>query len=386
MKILHVAAPLACLLIALPAQARRPFEDSDLFTGHSIRQSSKDRKLAFGMNVHAAPIPFVARKALDSAVNGAKQAGYADAESLVSVLRKSDATKVHELAAAGNVDGVKAQLKSDLKKAGVTPTADQTKAIDGISKDNIDQVSAISLVCIGGTSGDDSAFVFGLEPWAEYNFGTYDLTGALPLAGIKNSDGTNFAVGNLSLDLRAGSRRSAGAAGIYLPLAIGWTGGLNLYLPTGSADANKVALSNVLALPKYLHEYATVQPYGIFAAEASIIAFMLRLEFSHMQAMRGNPQYSKVGYLNWGASTVIRAFIFDLVGELDGLVEMYNAPAMNDIYGTFGGRLNVGPVRLGLGARMPLTTHKSAANDQSFGVSFANIAKLNVLLQGILTF
>ena len=53
--------------LALPsvAWARRPFEDTDLFTGHAIRQSSKDRKVATGVNIHSAPVPYVARKALD---------------------------------------------------------------------------------------------------------------------------------------------------------------------------------------------------------------------------------------------------------------------------------------------------------------------------------
>ncbi len=369
-------------VLATPAWARRPFQDTDLFSGHSIRQSSKDRKIAVGVNVHAAPIPYVARKSLDAAVAKAKGI-YPDAAALVSVLEKSDTAKVNALASAKNIKGTQDQLRSDLAKAGVTPTKAQTDAINNINSGNIDNVAAISLIA-GGSA--DEAFIFGLEPWAEYNFGTYDLTASLPLAGFKNSDGSSFSVGNLSLDLRAGSRRSMGAAGVYLPFAIGWTGGLNLYLPTGTSDANRVALSNVLALPKYLHEYATVQPYAIFGAEATILAVLLRLEYSHMQAMRGNPQFSKVGYLNWGASAIIRAWVVDMVGELDGLVEVYNAPAMNDIYGTFGARLNVGPVRLGMGARMPITTHSPSANDQSFGISFANVTKLNVLLQAILTF
>jgi len=374
----------SCLCVPAPALARRPFEDCDLFTGHSLRQSSKDRKVAAGVNVHVAPVPFVARKALKSVVAQTKSV-YPEGEALVSVLEKADAAKVAELANKNDVAGTKAQLRADLHKAGVTPTAEQNKAIDNISASNIKDVAAIAAIAKGGGK-DDEVMVFGIEPWAEYNFGTYDVTASLPLAGLSSPDGSSFAVGNLTLDGRAGSRRSLGAAGAYLPFAIGWTGGLSLYLPTGSSDANKVALSNALALPRYLHEYATVQPYGIFGAEALIFSMMIRLEYTHMQALRGDPKFSTVGYLNWGASLVIRAWFVDVVSELDGLAEAYNAPAMNDIYATFGARLNVGPVRLGMGARMPVTTPTAAANEQSFGVSFANVSKLNVLLQGILTF
>ena len=372
---------------ALPAWARRPFEDTDLFTGHSLRQSSKDRKVAVGVNVHTAPVPYVARKALDKAVALASGSGaYPDAKTILGVLEKSDVAAVQKLAHAGNVAGVQNQLRSDLAKAGIKPTAEQTAAINAINSSTISQVETIALVA-SGTGSDNEALVIGIEPWAEYNFGTYDLTASLPMAAFKTSDSTDFEMGNLTLDFRAGSRHSLiGADGLYLPLAVGWTGGVSAYLPTGTRQANRVALSNVLVLPKYLHEYMSIQPYAIVGAEAAIFAAMLRLEYTHMQAVRDNPLYSSVGYLNWAASLVARAWVVDLVGELDGLVELYNAPAMNDIYATLGGRLSIGPVRLGLGVRMPVTTHQAAANDQSFGVSFANVAKLNVMAQGILSF
>ncbi len=383
----RVVAVALVLCAASPAWARRPFDDTDLFTGHSIRQSSKDRKVAVGVNVHSAPVPYVARKALDKAVSIASGTGaYPDAKVMLGILEKSDAAAVEKLAKAGNVAGVQNQLRTDLKKAGVTPTAEQTAAIDNINSSNIGQVETIALVA-SGAGGDNQAIVVGVEPWAEYNFGTYDLTASLPFAAFRNPDSTDFEVGNLTLDFRAGSRRSLlGAGGEYLPLAIGWTGGVSAYLPTGTSQANRVALSNVLVLPKYLHEYASIQPYAIFAAEAAIFAAMLRLEYTHMQALRDKPLYTSVGYFNWAASLVARVWIVDLVGELDGLVEAYNAPAMNDIYATLGGRLSIGPVRLGVGARMPVTTHQASLNDQSFGVSFANVAKLNVLVQGILSF
>ena len=377
---------LACALglIAAPAEARRPFEDTDLFTGHSIRQSSKDRKIAAGINIHAAPVPFVARKALKDVVSATKSV-YPDGEALLSVLEKSDAGKVNTLAVAKNVDGTKKQLRDDLKAANVTPTATQTKAIDNISASNIEQVEAITAVAMG--QGSDGAFVFGLEPWAEYNAGLWDITAALPVAGFRSADGSSFSIGNLNVDARVGSRKSRiGAGGLYLPLAIGWTGGLSLYLPTGTQEANRVALSNVLVLPKYLHEYLTVQPYGIFGAEALIFAVQLRLEYTHMLAVRGNPAFDNVGYLNWAASLVTRAWLVDLVAEFDGLKEAYNAPAMNDIFATLGGRLSLGPVRLGMAARMPITTPSATASERSFGVSFANVAKFNLLLQGFLTF
>ena len=83
-----------------------------------------------------------------------------------------------------------------------------------------------------------------------------------------------------------------------------------------------MALGNVLALPKYLHEYATIQPYGIIAGEASFIAVMLRLEYSHLQAMRGNPQHSAVGYLNWGASAVVRAVVLQEAPVLEGMLQV----------------------------------------------------------------
>lgn len=379
-----LAAALVCTLAA-PAWARRPFTDTDLFTGHSIRQSSKDRKIAAGMNIHTAPVPFIGRKALQGFVGGMSLT-YPEASTMGDVLQQVDAGAVEALAKAGNADGAKAKIKADLAAAKVTPTDAQLKAIDGINSSNLPDVEKIAAFVDATDSPNNTALVFGFEPWFEYNFGSYDLTAALPVGVFVSDDGNDFALGNLGLDFRYGSRWSPGAAGAYLPVSIGWTGGVNLYLPTGTSAANRVALSNPLAFPKYLHEYATIQPYAIFGVEAAFVSLLLRVEYSHMQALRGSPTFDKVGYLGWGASLIGRIVIFDLVAELDGLKELYDAPAMNDIYLTLGGRLNVGPVRMGLGARMPITQHDASANQQSLGVGMANVASVNILLQGILTF
>ncbi len=352
----------------------RPFRDVDLFSGHSLRQSSKDRKIAAGVNLHVAPVPFVAAKALDAAVSKVA-AQYPDAPGLVAVLKNANSARVFELASAKNVDQTKAQLNADLKAAGITPTADQQKAIDNISAANIQSVADIAQVA----ATPDNALAFGIEPWFEYNFGTWDATLYVPLAAFKSADSGSLELGNINLDVRVGSRKGYTAA-------VGWTGGVSLYLPTGSKEANVLALSNVLVLPKYLHEYASIQPYGIIGGQLSFLTLMLRAEFTHMQAVRDNPLYTSVGYGNWGASMVIRAVILDLVGEIDGLVNLYNAPAMQDILATAGVRLHAGPVRLGAAARMPITSNPSSIYAQSFGTAFGNVAKVNILVQAFMTF
>lgn len=376
---------LAGLMVPATAMARRPFTDTDLFTGHAIRQSSKDRKIAAGINVHTAPVAYVGRKAL-TGLTGGMSLTYPEAPTMGDVLQLVDAGAVEELAKKGDVAATKAKINADLKAAGISPTDAQKKAIDGIEASKLGDIEKIAGLVDATDSPNNSALVFGLEPWFEYNFGTYDLTASVPVGLFVSDDGNEFAFGNVNLDLRAGSRWSPGAAGAYLPISIGWTGGVSLYLPTGTEVGNRVALSNPLAFPKYLHEYATIQPYGIFGLEAAFLSVLLRLEYSHMQAVRGKPAYDQVGYLGWGVSTILRIVVFDFVAELDGLKEVYDAPAMNDIYLTLGGRLNVGPVRMGLGARMPITKHDGAANAQSLGVGMANVASVNFLLQGILTF
>ncbi len=357
------------------AQASRPFDDTDLFSGHALRQSSKDRKIAFGINAHAAPIPFVAAKALDKATEQAS-AKLPGASDMIGVLKNADPQHAKDLADAGNISGLQQYLKDAAAAHHVTLSAAQLKAINGINARNVSSVADIAQVA----GQPSNAFAFGLEPWAEYNFGTYDLTAYVPLAGFRSDDGTTMQLGNINLDFRAGSRRGMGIA------RYAWTGGLSLYLPTGSKDANVLALSNILVLPKYLHEYLTVQPYAIGGFELGILSLMGRLEYTHMQAVRDNPFYSSVDYLNWGASGVLHLVILDFVGEIDGLTQVHNAPAMRDILGTVGLRIHVGPVRMGVGARMPLTQTQSSLYAQSLGSTFANVAKVNVLLQGILSF
>ena len=374
-SILTPAAAVCCLLAAVPAHADRPFQDADLFSGHSLRQSSKDRKIAAGVNMHVAPVRFVARKALDAATD--KVAGkYPGAKDLVAVLKQTnDAAKINELATAGKVQEVKDQINADLKANNVSPTAEQQKAIDSIAPDNVAAVA--DLASVVATPNDGIAF--GIEPWFEYNFGTYDLTAYVPLAAFSSpKDGMSLEMGNVNLDFRAGSRLGYTAA-------IGWTGGLSLYLPTGTEKANQIALSNVLVLPKYLHEYMSIQPYGIFGVQLAILTLMARAEFTHMQAVRDNPLNTSVGYGNWGASAVLRAVFIDFVAELDGLVNLYNAPGMTDILATAGARGHLGPVRLGVAARMPITSNPNSLYAQSFG-TLGNIAKVNILVQGFMTF
>jgi len=374
-SICRAALLVACLscFVAVPAYAGRPFEDTDLFSGHTLRPSSKDRKLAAGVNLHAAPMPYVARKALNVAADKVSSQ-YPGAKQLVDVLQHTDAAKIQQLAHSGSADAVRSQINADLKKNGFTPNADQQKAIDSISDSNVAAVADIATIA----ATPKNALVFGVEPWFEYNFGTYDLTAYLPLAGFQSPDGTELELGNVNFDFRAGSRKGYTAA-------FGYTGGLSLYLPSGSKRANQVALSNILVMPKYLHEYMTVQPYGIIGGELSILSMMARLEYTHMQAVRDNPLYSSVGYLNWGGSAVLHLWIVELVGEFDGLVDLYNAPAMKDMLVTVGGRLHAGPVRLGLGARMPITSQSSSLYARSLGTEFSNISKVNILLQGFFT-
>ena len=367
------AALMLTTLVPLPAWADRPFENVDLFSGHSLRQSSKDRKVAAGVNLHAAPVPFVARKALDQVADKVS-AQYPGAKQLIEVMKSTDAAKVQELAKSGAVDQTKAKILADLKAAGVTPTQAQADAINGINSQNIGSVAEIAEV----VATPSSALAFGLEPWFEYNFGTYDVTAYVPMA-VFSGDAGSLEFGNVNVDFRAGSRLGYKAA-------IGWTGGVSVYLPTGTQKANLIALSNVLVLPKYLHEYASIQPYGIFGVQLSILALMARLEFTHMEAVRDNPFYSHVGYLNWGASAVLRAVVLDVVGELDGLVNLYNAPGMTDILATGGLRFHLGPVRLGVAARMPITNNPASIYAQSFGTSYASLAKINVMLQGFMSF
>lgn len=358
---------------ALAEDAARPFRDADLFSGHSLRQSSKDRKVAAGVNFHAAPVPFVAAKALN-AVSDKVAGNYPQAKDLIEVMKHVDATRVHDLAKSGDVEKTKAQINADVAANGVKLTPDQQKAVDSITAQNIGSVADIAEVA----ATPSNALAFGLEPWFEYNFGTYDLTAYVPMA-VFSGDGGSVEFGNVNIDFRAGSRLGYTAA-------IGWTAGASLYLPTGTQKANVMALSNVLVLPKYLHEYISLQPYGIFGVQLSVLTLMARLEFTHMQRARDNPLYSSVGYGNWGLSTVIRAVILDIVGELDGLVDLYNAPAMTDILATAGLRFHFGPVRLGLAARMPITSNPTSFYAQSFGTAFGSVSKVNVLLQGFMTF
>jgi len=374
-----LAGSVALSAAAVPCAAfADPFNNGDMMVGRTIKISADDRTFSAGANFQIAPVnaivQSVAKKAMDAAKaqnpEGAKLLVYANTPAVRAAVNSNDPAKF------------KSEIIAEMKRHGQTPTAEQQAAIDAVAKDasELKKMSAI-IDMINLANKPQQALTFSLEPYATLNLKPVSVTARLALAGFRtDSAGTQLSLGNLGLDVKTGD--TYGASG----LAFGWSAGASLYAPTGTSEADTIALSNILAAPRYLHNYLTYSPYAVIGAELAILKLTVRGEYVDMRPARGANDLRRMAYFNFGAGLLADLGFLGLSLELDGLKAIENAPAMDDVWLATGGlRTYMGPVQLGLGLQVPLVS-AGAASGSMGGVNLGSPSKFSVLVNGQVKF
>ncbi len=373
---LRLLAGLAAVCAAaLPTVAwAGPFNNSDLLVGRTIKISSDDRTFTAGANFQIAPVNAivhsVVKKAMDSATatnpDAVKLLQYANTPTVKAAINSNDPAKF------------KSAILAEMKAHGVTPSAAQQKSIDAVSSDasQLKQMSTI-IDMINIANQPEQAMTFSLEPYASLNFKPVTVTARVALAGFHTSSaGTTMSMGNLGLDVKTGDAYGVSGA------AFGWSLGSSFYAPTGTSDADTIALSNILAAPRYLHNFMTVSPYAVLGAELAIFKLTVRGEYVDMTPVRESTGLKRMAYFDMGAGLLADLGFLGLSLELDGLKSIENAPAMDNVWLATGGvRTYMGPVQLGVGLQVPLVS--ASANSGSMGgVNLGSPSKYNVLVNG----
>jgi hypothetical protein len=369
----------ALALLLLPASAlAKPFNNSDLFAGRSIKPDSKDRTFATGVHFQVAPVQAVIHTAVKKAVDSYTKDN-PQAAAMTEYVKYVDTKKMKEIANKGDVEAYKKMMTEQMKARGVEPTPEQQKYMDSIDSDKLKTMAKLVEV-YQSASKPAPTTTFSLEPYATLNLNWLQLTAQLPIAGFHNDAGNSFELGNLGLDLRTGG--SLGPNG----LAFGWTVGASFYAPTGTADSDTIALSNVLATPRYRHSYFSSVPYVVLGAELAVIKVTARAEYVDMQPaaksvddkLFGAPKH--MAYLDYGAGVLADLGLVGISAEVDGLAEMDNAPfAKNVFLGTFGLRAFLGPVQAGAAVQMPFLKPVKQA-DSLTSTEYGDLADFNVLV------
>ena len=174
-------------------------------------------------------------------------------------------------------------------------------------------------------------------------------------------------------------------------MAFGWTLGVTGYAPTGTEDANRVALSNVLATPAYLREYWSGSPYVVLGYGLPFGEVTLHGKYVYMHAdptrtPKGQASFQKqMGYLHAGGALRANFAVVGASLELDALIDLPGdtlaAPISNVLLLSAGVRGYLKMFQLGAGIQVPIVSPD--AKEQSVnmgGVSVGSVASYNVLV------
>ena len=354
------------------------FKNGDLFVGKPIKQDSDDRTFAFGVGFSIAPVKALiksqANKALDTYA-----ASNPEAAALKDYIQYADTEQMRALADSGQLEAFKAALKDELKKNGGTLSADQEAQINAIDEGKLRTMADMIEIM----QDPDDTLTFGIEPWVAFNLKYLQIKANIAVAGYNNTAGTSFQLGNLGLEL------STGASHGPIGKTFGWTLGVRGYAPTGTTDANAMAIANVLTTPRFLHEYATVSPFGVLGLDFGIVQWTVHGEYVHMLAVRTNDVSVKdMAYAQAGTGLLLYLNFVGVSVELDGLFDVNNAPMMSNSWLlTTGLRGYVGPLQVGGAVQIPLV--QPGSKDERFnygGVATGSPADINFLVQAQMQF
>ncbi len=363
-------------VLAVPEAPARPFQNGDLFVGHAIKQSSVDRRFRLGANLQIAPIRALIKRHVDAAID--EIAGdHPEIKQVSGYLKDVDTDQLRALANAKEKD--LAMFKEEFKKQmGDQLTNEQKSAIDAIDKDKLEFVAEILDVM----NEPEDMLTFSLEPYAELNLDYFRATGLVALAGFNSAKrGTGIEIGNLGIDLATG--HSYGDPGF----AFGWSLGVTGYAPTGTENSNLIALSNILAAPRYFREYASVMPHLEVGLDLSFLQVTARTQYVHMIPTRDD-SLSEMSYLHSGVGLLGYFKVMGFSLEIDGLFNIDNAAAMDQVFlATAGVRFYFGFLHLGAAVQTTLAQPDSPDRGMNIGgVGTGKMADYNFLLSAQFNF
>jgi hypothetical protein len=362
-----------------------PFRHPDLFVGHTIKASAGDRTFSAGLNFQVAPVDTIERKLVQAAVDKAEAANPA-AKPVIEAMKNITPEQMQllkDVANSGQIEAFKQKLIDQAAASG-HPLPPEAKAqLDKVGSSDLKTLVAVIEVM---QKPPAPALTFSVDPYVTLQFWKMALRAQIAIAGWNTDSGNNFEFGNVGLGAEAGDSYGTNGA------AFGWTAGCDVWLPTGTKNADVIAKANLLAAPRYLHSYLTFAPYAVAGGEIGPVSVMLRGQWVRMQpkvdveATVFQDKLTDMGYFTGGLAARLDAGFMAFSVELDTLQEVENAPAMDNVWlGTFGVRGQAGPVHLGAAVQAPLK--KPAEATHSFGgVGMGSVASVNFLANAGLHF
>jgi hypothetical protein len=372
---------LGMVLPITPASAD-VFGGSELLVGRSVKPPLGATRFQVGLDLQFAPLNMLLSSQKDKIIESGLKEGCANAPDPAVCLETAKGNADTAFTAMSEVSdedwekvnqnlGDMNQLKATLTDAGLP--AEDADAVVGYVE-TVPEEDRKGAIALSRQLGSESATTVMAEPYLMLNFKLMSFSIHLPLAIYLLENSTEYNFGNIMLDSKIGYVTDAGFVGFAL------TGGLSIYLPTGTEEADVLGLSNLFYGPKFFHEYMTLAPYGVIGFDTTIFSAQAHAELVNQLPVRGDSGDENVIYGKYGAGLVVfPRFLISFIGEINGVAPISNADAYNAIFGSFGAQLKLIWLKASVAGMIPISKPAQEDLGSLGGVSLGDVADFTLL-------
>jgi hypothetical protein len=375
---------LATMIIATPALAG-VFSGSELLIGRTVKPPSSSKLISFGLDVQFAPLNMLLSSQKDKIIaEGISQAcaNAADPAACEVVVAENADLAMTTLAEVsddewaaieGNLTNA-AELDKSLQEAGIDDPAARQAVQDYVDQVPVDDRQGA--VALSRTLANNEATAFMVEPNATLNLSAAALSIYVPMALYLMENETTFNMGNVTLDAKFGGVFGAGVAGFAI------SGGLSVYLPTGTEEADALGVSNLFYAPKFFHRYLSLAPYLVMGVDTFIVSLQTHGEVVTQipvrDGMEGQSDDSVI-YGKYGAGLIFfPRFLLSVIGEINGVFPISNADLYDATFVSGGVQLKVFWLKASVAAQFPI--RKPAQESMEIGgVDLGQVADFTIL-------
>jgi hypothetical protein len=373
------------LLLPAPAAHAKKFKGSELLIGHSVKPPKGAKRFLAGIDFQFAPFSVLLASQKDVILGQAVSSACAGLDD-PSLCANNTGVAMDALA---EIDGEDWDLvNSNLTDTAVLQENLGTAGIAGADSDAVVQyVERVPVedrrnaVGLARELTSHEATTLLIEPRAEVNLRHIYIGTSLPMAIYMFPNSSKFASGNLGIDLRYGLFWKLSKIGLALSF------GLDTWLPAGMADADAMALGNLLYGPKFYHRFMTTAPYIVAGLDATFMTVQISTEIVPMFPVRDAKGWESVVYGRYGLGlTFFPKYIFSLVGELNGLYPIANADLYTSLFASGGFRVRIWRFRGSIAAQFPLLGPTKSELGKMGGVDLGTLADFTLLTRLSFTF
>ena len=334
-----------------------PFEGSTLLVGHGMKQPSGEKTVEIGLNLEVAPLNAVLASQRDNVMKATvdkvcakskdpacRQSAQAYVNQAMDTLAKLPDAQFKAIQSSSDNS---AALDQALLNAGVQDPAARTavtKLANSLPAGEREDTLGLARE-IANSKSTNLLF----EPYALLNLEPVAVALSIPFTLAVYNTRNTVSLGNINLDVKMGDVWDLD--GLFL----GLSGGLGLYLPTGTRDVSASALANFLLAPKYTPEYLSFAPYGVVGFDFDVLQWQSSLEFMSQHGVRLDPTVKSIQYLKYGTGLVVLpTFLLSIIAEINGLQPIHNADIYKAVFFAGGLQFKLGGFKASVAVQVPV--------------------------------